>query len=396
MSNIKGSFDLMKKLNVSLILQTIREDGPISRAQIAEDTDLTAATISKITRELIEVDLIKEGTIGKSSGGRPPIMLELNAKAGYLIGINLGPGLLEVILTNLDGEIINKQSKEIEIIEQEIVLNKVKKMIRDVIKASKIDNDKLMGIGIALHGMVDSDKGESIFAPFYGWHYVQIREFFAKEFSVPVFIENDVRAMALGEKWFGVAEDVDDFLILYVGNGIGSGIMIDGNLYRGVNYSAGEIGHVIIDNDGPQCSCGKFGCLESLASDIASVNRMNKLLEMKGHNKMEDLTMEQICELANQGDDLALQVLEEKINYLGTGISNLLNILDPKMVVICGAINNASALLFSYLKKIINKQALNTSAVNLKLKTTSLGENSATIGAITLVLNEFFKAGGKL
>ena len=396
MANIKGSFDLMKKLNVSLILQTIRESGPISRAEIAENTDLTPATISKLTRELIEIDLIKEGVIGESSGGRPPIMLELNAQAGYLIGVNLGPGLLEVVLSNLDGKIIKKKVEKITETAKDIVTDKVIKMIRDIISKSKISDDKLMGIGMAIHGMVDADKGESIFAPFYGWHDFKIKEIFTKEFSVPVFIENDVRAMALGEKWFGVARDVENFVILHVGNGIGSGIMLDGDLYRGVDYSAGEIGHVIIDNDGPRCSCGNYGCLESLASDIASIERMNNLLESNGEAPIKDLTMKEISKMANRGDDLALKVLKEKIDYLAAGISNLLNILNPAMIVIAGEINKASSFLFSHLQKSVNKKALNTSAENIKIKSTDLGDNSATIGAITLVLKEFFQTGGKL
>ncbi|MFW5787818.1 MAG: ROK family protein, partial [Halanaerobiales bacterium] len=343
------------------------------------------------------LELIKKDRLGESSGGRPPVLLKLNPEAGYLIGVNLGPGLLEVVLSNLEGKILNKKQKRVEPIGKKEVVEKLFSMIDYIFELNKNYRQKLMGIGLALHGMVDVEEGKSIFAPYYDWHNLEIKEIFQEKYQVPIFVDNDVRAMALGERWFGSCREVDNFVTINIGNGIGGGIMIDGELYRGRDYSAGEIGHIVIDNDGPRCSCGNYGCLESLASDMASIKRMKELIKTQSADiSIENLDMDKICDLAEKGNQLARQVVDEKIKYLGTGIAYLLNILNPSMIVLVGKITRAGELLFNNLREIIEEKALNTPAENLKIKKTDLEDNAATIGAITLVLKQFFQKGGNI
>jgi len=400
---LKGSFDLMKQLNISVILEVIRTKKAISRADIAEITGLTPASVSKITKDLMKRGFIQESGLGESSGGRPPVLLTLNPKAGYVIGVNLGPGFLEIILTDLEASILAESHERLEKIDQDYILERLFTLIENIISNNKIAKDDIIGIGMAVHGVVNSQTGISVFAPHYHWKDVAIKGLIEEKFDIPTFIDNDVRAMALGESWFGVAKGIDNFITINISNGIGSGIMIGGKLHYGVDYSAGELGHTIVDNDGPKCSCGNYGCLESLASNTVIVERARKLIKQGIQTEiislvngdLNKLTTTTICEAANQGDELARQILKEIGRYLGIGITNLLNILNPRMIVIVGDIVKAKSYVFSAILETVEVRALETIAKDTKIVATDLGENTATIGGVTLVLKELFK-GAKL
>ncbi len=396
---LKGSFGLMKQLNISMILEVIRREGAISRAEIAEVTGLTPASVSKITKDLISRGFIKEGALGESSGGRPPVLLKLNPKAGYIIGVNLGPERLEVVLTDLEAKVINKFDEKIDNIEKKYVLDRLFNLIKEIIIESNIVEDEIIGIGMAVHGLVNSETGISIFAPHYHWRDVEIKKLVEEKFKIPTFIDNDVRAMALAEHWFGVAKGIDNFVTINVSNGIGSGIMIDGSLYYGVDYGAGEIGHTIVDNNGPQCSCGNYGCLEALAANPYIVQRVIKVIKQGVKSRivelvnkdLERITVKIICQAAREGDEVAIQILKEVGRYLGIGIAQLLNILNPCMVVIVGDIIKSGSYLFDSIKETVEIRALDGVVDNVKIFPTDLDENAPVIGGVTLVLKELFK-----
>ncbi|MBM7556662.1 ROK family transcriptional regulator [Halanaerobacter jeridensis] len=396
--NHKVSFELMKQANVSLIMECIREKGPISRADIAQITGLTPASVSKITKNLISNDYIKEHGYGQSSGGRPPVLLELNAAAGYIIGVDLGPEILEVSITDLEANVLISNNEDLENLEQNFVLDELMNLIHLTMEASKIDKKEVIGIGMAVHGLVNSETGISIFAPHYHWKEVPIKEIIEDEFGLPTFIDNDVRAMALGERWFGRAQKSDNFITVNVSNGIGSGIVIDGELYQGTNYSAGEIGHIVVDNDGPQCSCGNYGCLESLASNPKIVKRARKLIKQGAQSKistlvdnnLDEITVTDICKAANEEDEVALEVLKETGRYLGMGLAYLINILNPELIIIVGKIVKSKDNIFQYIEEVIESKALEVPAKRVNIVATALGEQAATIGGVTLVLRELF------
>lgn len=396
---LTGSFNLLKQLNVSVILKCIREHGPISRAEIAEKTGLTPASVSKITKDLMKRKFIYESGVGESSGGRPPILLDLNSQAGYIIGVNLGPEILEVISTDLEANILASAGEELQNLTQKHVLDELYNLINQVIKRSNVDQEKIIGIGVAVHGLVNREEGISIFAPHYHWREVPIKKLIEEEFGLPTFIDNDVRAMALGEKWFGGAQQVSNFITINVSNGIGSGIVINDQLYQGSDNSAGEIGHMVVDNEGPQCSCGNYGCLESLASNPQIVKKAEKLIKQGAETKinqltggdLQQITVDIICQAANQGDEVAQQILKEVGRYLGIAVSYLLNILNPGRIIIVGNIIKAKQYVFAALQEVIANKALTIPAENIEIIPTQLEGNTATIGGATLVLEKLFK-----
>ncbi|MFW5992437.1 MAG: ROK family transcriptional regulator [Halanaerobiaceae bacterium] len=275
---ITGNMDLMRELNTKHILQALRRQSPISRSEIVERTNLTAATVSRIVNKLMEFNLIKEKGFGQSRGGRRPILLELNTEALLTIGIDIEMDEVNGVIIDLDGKILaKKRAANRGNVSEENILQLVKGIIYYLLDTAD-NTDSITGIGIGMHGLVDYARGISIYPPAFGWTNTPVAEPLKREFDLPVIMENNVRALTLGENWFGAARKLRDFICLKVGPGIGSGIFTDGKLFRGTSNSAGEIGHTMVDEDGPLCTCGNYGCLESLASIPAIVGEQKRFL----------------------------------------------------------------------------------------------------------------------
>lgn len=396
---LKGSFELMKQLNVSAVLKVIRDNGSLSRAEIAKLTGLTPASVTNITKILIEDKILVEGKIGESSGGRPPIILELNPNARYVIGVCIGVGIVEVVITNLSAMVIIKKSIKIEEerFNHDLVFNKLVNLINEVIKDSEIDKEKILGVGVALHGIVNARTGISIYAPYYGWESVDIKSELEEALGLTVYVDNDVRAMALGESWFGVTSDIANFIILNISNGIGAGIIINNKPYYGVDFSAGEIGHIVVEPDGDKCNCGNYGCLETVASNNNITKKAIKLIKQGvnsslkiKHEDINNLTIEDICIAARNGDELSITMLKEAARYIGIGITNLINILNPTAIVVVGEIFENTTHAIETLNEIVKNRGLKLSSENVKIIKSLLGRNVAVVGATTLVIQEIF------
>lgn len=397
---VKGSFELMKKLNVEAILKVIKNNGSLSRADIAKLTGLTPASVTNITKVLIESDYLIERGIGESSGGRPPIILEINIKARYIIGVSIGVGSIDVVLTDLGAEIVTKKSIYIDEsnISEEYVFTHLVNLINEVVEISEIDRNKIVGIGVAMHGVVNPILGISQYAPYYNWENVNVKSILEQKFEYPVFLDNDVRAIALGESLFGAAKRIDNFVAINISNGIGAGIIIDNKPYYGVDYSAGEIGHMVVEQDGTLCNCGNYGCLESVASNknverkvIRSIKQGAKTLLTNEIKDVEKITIKDISIAALKGDELSITVLKETARYIGVGISGLVNILNPKLIVLVGDIFEQDKIMIETLSEVVKKRGLKISSENVKIVKSDLGENAAVIGAATLVIKEVFK-----
>ena len=257
----KGSFSNMKSTNVKLILNKIHQYRSISRAQIAEETGLTAATVTNLTAELIKSGIIIESVQGSSTGGRRPVMLEFNSAQYAICCAYISSKTLEFGVTDFDGNIlyhnasgINKKMSSDDIVD--IIYTEYNKSIKKLGK-------KIISMGIGLHGTVDYAKGNWVFAPNLEWRNIPICKILSSKLEIPVFADNDVKLMAKGEMWYGVARNVSDFALIYVGEGVGGAAIINGELYRGVSNASGEIGHCTVDINGDECSCGNRGCLQT-------------------------------------------------------------------------------------------------------------------------------------
>ncbi|GGE45429.1 transcriptional regulator [Pullulanibacillus camelliae] len=394
-----GSFQLMKSLNRSLILNTIRKDGPISRADIAKKTQLTPPTVSNLVNELLETNLVIESSQGESKGGRKPTMLIINAKNFYIIGLDVGAKSIKGVLANLNADILNSVSLSLSHpLTNALFLNQMDEVVEQLLaNTSAYNSDHILGIGVAMHGIVDVTEGASIYAPSLQLRDIPIKAHLEERFKMLVKVENDARALALGEAWYGNGMDISSFMCINIGYGIGAGIIIDGKLHHGDDFLMGEIGHMTIDPDGPVCSCGNSGCLQALAAGPFIAERARKritegqeslLAEMV--SDLEDITSELIFQGAKQNDALCIDILKEAGTYLGIGITNLIHIVNPSLILLSGGVTKAGHFIFDSLRETVKARGLTEKAKQTKIEEAKLGEHGTAIGAISLLLVEMF------
>ncbi|ACL70814.1 ROK family transcriptional regulator [Halothermothrix orenii] len=376
----------MKKINQQTILELINNKGPISRAEIAEITGLTPATVSNIVKDLLKMDLVRETRQGESRGGRKPILLEVNPEGAYVIGLEWGIGEIKAVLLNLNKKVIKTIKKQVDSFKPEWFLKTTVTIFEEV--TGYVENpDKVFGLGIGIHGLVDPDEGVSLYAPHFGWENIKIGKLLKQELQIPIMLDNDVRMMALAEKW----EGRDNFIFINTGPGIGSAIVIKGELLYGRDFGAGEFGHMTIVEDGALCSCGNRGCIEALVSVNNLVREYNDSLPE--HISFHDIKREWnlLIDLAREEKSRAYSIIEKAGVYLGKGIGNVVNLLNPEAVVIGGDFLLARDLIFPVIKEQVLETALKVPSRDLEITGTAFGEKVGAIGAGTRVLQEIFK-----
>jgi N-acetylglucosamine repressor len=383
---LRGNRALIRSINRSTLLNAIKARGEVSRAALAHQTGLSPATVSAITGHLITEGLVFEKTTGDSTGGRPPIMLAVNPRGGFVIGIKLMEGHAVGVLTDLNATILAKDSIELADKLVETSVATLIQLANRLITSVRIQKKQLMGLGIGLAGVVDFAHGIVKQNPFFGWRNILLRDLLEKRMRVPVYIDNDVNTLTLSEKWLNQGQPEENFMVITVGRGIGMGIVINGQTYRGKSGGAGELGHVLIDPNGPLCDCGKRGCLESLINDKALVAEAR-------HQVSPDITdLDDLIHRANAGDAGAAGVLSRAGVLLGRQIANLVNVLDPKLIIISGEGIRMGEIFFSSVRMSFRDCVMNGLAENTEIRVNSWGDDIWAIGAASLVIEEIFRS----
>ena len=390
-----GKFSLIKKMNMASVLDIIRKKGPISRSEIAEIANLTPATISNITGELIDNNLVVEGESGDSSGGRKPIMLRIRCDYYRVIGIYIGSKKIKIIASDLMAN--SKYKKEYSYEEKGITPEEAQKILHDEISEIKDKYEKkgkkVVGIGIGIHGIVNSETGEVVFAPNLGWNNVPIKKDIEEKFGIPVFVDNNTRAMGLGENWFGTGKNVNNFFCLNVEYGVGGSLFIDDKIFRGSSFGAGEIGHTTVDINGELCSCGNRGCLETIASVKAlkkkafegyEKNKNSSIFSGKEIETADDIRASQIFEAANNGDSFAVSLIQEMGEKIGIGIANIINIFNPQLVIINGEIISTGEILLDPIRKVVKERGFKSLVNATDIVLSKLGNVAYLKGAVVL------------
>lgn len=393
--------ELIRAINKQRVLRLIRSAGPISRADAAEQTGLTRPTISAVVSELIEEGWVEEMGTGESSGGRPPILLRFNPRARYVVGAELSAGHVRAVLSDLAGHVMRRVKYRVDTTDPIRELERVEAAVRELL-ADLPQTPRpvpVAGVGLGIIGMVDRKAGIWHYSPHFEVKGLPVVELLEKRLVLPVWIENDARAMAWGEHSFGAARGVDNFALIRVGVGIGAGLILGGELYGGAHEGAGEIGHMIVDNDGPRCRCGSYGCLETVASATAIARRAVKRLGQGQPSRIVDMVEGDlsrvigttVIEAADGGDELARDTLAEAGRYLGLAIGNLINLLNPSMVVVGGGTSRAGNLLMQPLREAAMARALPALREKVQIVLTPLGEDSCPLGGAALVIEELFR-----
>lgn len=395
----RGNRELIREINRNLVLNLIKSRGPISRSDLAQVSGLSPAAISGITGDFVASGLVEESGQGESRGGRRPVLLRLNHRAGFVVGLKLMEDAITSAVTDLDAQVLHHQVTHLPTDQEhdlEEMLPVLLEAIEDTIQASGIDGNRVLGIGIGMAGVVNGDTGTCRYSPFFGWRDVQIAEPIAAHFELPVYLENDVNTLTIAEQWFGYGHDVDHFAVVTVGRGIGAGLVINGQMVRGAFGGAGEFGHIPLVPDGPLCDCGKQGCLEALASDPAVVRRaaagLARGVDSQLAGRGQDVTIENIAATAAAGDAFAQELLGDAGHWLGVGVATLINLLNPQLVIIGGEGVQAGEWRLQPMRQAIQKHAFDGLAEDVKFVIEPSGDEVWARGAACVVLGEIFKS----
>ncbi len=375
----------IRDINRQIILNYVREQKIISRAEIAKLTDLQRSTVSIIVDDLINEGFLEEIGSGASTGGRKPTMLQLQKGKAAVIGIDITPTYTNIASADLAGNYLQKKSFLTSSNIDETFAN----IISNVKKITEKCESNNLEVGISVPGLVDELHKNVIYVPYFQWENWNLSEDFYRETNLKSTIDNDANSVALAELWFGRPEiySMKNFMTILVAEGIGTGIVFDGRVYRGENGVAGEFGHMIIGVDSDvECSCGSKKCWESFASDRATIARYKKL---SNENSVRE--MNEIMELFDQKNPAAVEAINETLRYLSIGVSNLLVGLSPEAIIISGKISELSPIMAQELPFIFER-SVRQNMPPLKIIASSLGRNPTLIGAVSLGLVKKFSA----
>lgn len=382
-----------------MILRLIHSGMNSSRLELARQAGLSPASITTIVQRLMMKGLVVESEPARSNLGRRPVPLQIRGDAAYVIGVDIGSFYLRVVVADINGNIVYRHQTQTEMQEGRTrVLDKTFHCVHEAIKQSGLPPAAIRGIGIAHSGVIDSDAGLVLSYPRPGrmaeWKNIPLRDIFQDEFKVPCLLEDSVRATAIAEKRFGLGRDLSNFLYIDVGMGIGAGIFLEGKLYRGAGGSAGEFGHITVDENGQLCSCGNHGCLETVASCAAVIQTVRTAMEQGIDSKIRDLaagdlarvSIEIIAQAAAENDSLAFRVLQKAASYIAIGLADLVNLLNPRVMIFGGALFRAvPQLLEDPLRRIIKQRSLEKSANEVQLKVSPLSGEVGALGASRLI-----------
>ena len=392
----------MAQMNRSMVFDLIRRKGPISRAEIARTIGLSIPTVMKITEEFSHNQFVQDVGKGESSGGKRPELLELVPDSKYIIGVGVGRSKTNVLMMNLAGEVFIREIMETGgTAVPEVWISRLIQVIENVIRESGLSRKQILGMGIGMPGILDEKSGKVLFSPDFKWENVDMLTPIRERFKMDITIENANRALAMGEYYFGAGVDSRNFLVVNLGHGIGSAIMREGEFYRGSSGSSGEIGHIILEKNGPKCNCGNLGCLEAIASGNA-IARDAKIAVLEGNaTKIMELVNEDInrieaktvFEAARLGDRLAIQITERAMQYIGIGLANYINLLDPDLIILFGGLTNAGDIFLKKVKEVLRERQMKFAGRQVKLVISQMGENGTAVGSASLVLKKFIKYG---
>ncbi len=381
------------------ILEVIRKNGPISRTDISKITELNIVTVSNYVSHYIKTGLVVEGELDESTGGRKPVLVELNPKAGYIVGVGLNMLNMVGVLVDLEINVITEIKRERLPENSEATVLQMVDLAAEMIEKSEVDKTKIVGVGVGIPGIID-ERGRTIRWPqSLGEKDISvclsIKDTFEKRLNVPTFVENDANAAVLGEKWLGLDRDVKH--LVYMFSGVGVGIIVNGEIYRGATGAAGELGISSLKASREEIlSMAKD--LGRWEMDLGTTARARELVAKGNASVLKDLvggdlkkiTFKELVKAVKEKDPLALKVIEEGGFALGRKIAFLVNLLNPEIVVIGGGIEDCGAPLLDAIKAAVKEWAVEEAASHVKIIPSAFGENAVALGVVGIVAREVF------
>lgn len=384
---------VMRELNRSLVLDVVKQRSPISRAAIAKVTDLAKPTVSAIVDDLIAASLVTEVGYGvtPSGGGRPPMLLEFNARSQYVAAVHIGVHTTTTIVADARGLELGRTERRTAAKRPARTIQRIADDVTTTLERVGGTLDRLAAVGVCVPGLVDRDSGMCLLAPNLGWRNVDVAGRLEGLGEAVVYVHNTSQATAVAEAVEGVARDSSEVVMLYAGSGIGAGIMSDGKLYHGERGIAGEIGHCPVPFSDRLCACGKVGCLETVATAQAIVDNVCAELDRGRASALSAidrsvLDAKHVADAAAEGDELARDVLGVAGQGLGFAASWLVNVLNPQQIVFGGGLSQAGEALLGPCRTTLEHYALPNAFEHLRIDVASLGQDVEVRGAVLLAL----------
>ncbi len=382
-------------------MRALRKQGQISRTEVASLTGWSKAKSSHQIRGLVDKGLLVETGEGASQGGRRPQLLRLNEQLGYVAGVDIGASSIETVLADVTGHVVQRRSESADVREApEKFFGRCIELINEMIEAQGIEPERLLGFGIGVPGPVDFARAVLVAPPLMpAWENFPIRATFNKHFpSAFVIVDNDVNIMALGEQRVGDGADIDHFIYVKIGTGIGAGIISNGRIHRGSDGCAGDIGHICVDKDGPTCKCGNKGCLEAMAAGPsiaekamqAARNGQSPLMRQMMDANNGILRPEDVNAACRDGDDAALEIIRSSGQMVGDVLASLVNFFNPSHIFIGGGIAQFGNHLLVAIRRAVLRRSLPLATNHLSINFSRAGSNAGTVGAVALALDYLF------
>lgn len=376
-----GSQSSLHRANLERVVRAVRLAGSLTQAEIARTTGLSAATVSNIVRELKDGGTVE--VTDTSAGGRRARSVSLSGDAGIVIGVDFGHTHLRVAVGNLAHQVLAEESEPLDVDASWVDgFDRAEALVGRLIEGVGVGRDKVIGVGLGVPGPIDVESGtlgSTAILP--GWAGINPRRELSQRLGVPVYVDNDANLGALGELVWGSGRGVKDLAYIKVASGVGAGLVINGQIYRGPGGTAGEIGHITLDESGPVCRCGNRGCLETFAA-------ARYVLPLLQGTHGPELTMERVVELARGGDPGCRRVITDVGRHIGSGVASLCNLLNPSRVVLGGSLAEAGELVLAPIRESVGRYAIPSAARQLSVLTGSLGGRAEVLGALALVLSE--------
>ncbi|MGI9545153.1 MAG: ROK family protein [Cyclobacteriaceae bacterium] len=388
----------INRLNKIEVLRLIRESDQISRAAIVKQTKLSAPTVTRIVDSLMNDKLAVMVGDGDSTGGRPPKLIKFDGTHNYVIGIDLGSTSIRGVISNLEGKFITEIETPTDLKGgAKKVSAQVAQLIDKLINRSKLGDDKILGVGLAVAGLINIQTGIVEYSPVFNWEKVDLRKELKKHIDIPVYFDNVSRVTALGELLHGVGKKHKNFICVNAGYGIGAGIIVNGARFYGSKGFSGEFGHIVVNSSSSYVGKdGIKGCLEALASGygIAKIAKerikagyKSSILEVVGGD-LDKITAKTVIDLAKEGDPLATEIFEEAMTYLGHGLDTLIKLMNPEVIVISGGLTKSGEIFFEKLREHTFENRLKPVEDEVQILPSSFKEDATLVGAFSLIISK--------
>lgn len=396
-NNGLSNIELKKIHQKNAIIEYLYKKGPTSNPEIARYTKMSSPTITKLIQELIDLGIIIDMGVGESIGGRKPNLFGINPNARYIVGVDIDCRMVKLGIFNLANEAVSEIVTYFgNVKDKNKMFTELFSRLDDLLENSNLNNEEFLGIGVSIPGLINSKTGQT---------YKDVRidektleELFRDHYKLPVIMDSDSRVMAIGEQAFGFAKNKKDVLCLNICDGIGLGMILNGSVYHGKSGLAGEFGHINVVKDGNLCTCGKYGCLETVASGTALIEQAQQgikkgnasLISEIVNDNLDDIHVSDIIEAVNKGDIFAIEIINKLGHFLGEAMASLVHIFNPEMIIIGGKVALAEDYLINPIQNTLNKYTISHIKKDTIVVTSKLEERVKLLGSVAMVMNQVF------